>query len=292
MNDNYNFASSVIFTVFGLVGNSLEIFIFTRSKFRDVSMFHYLTVASFTSIINVLSIWPLNYQNFFKINQNRLNCKLFLFVNQIFGIFNSWILVLSSFDRCLSIKAPHFKQRNQLKYQLLAIMAVLIMSILINIPYAEYFDIQQVSNMTMCYTTNSNTFINFTIANSIVWAIIPFLLMIFSTCLIGFHSMPKKCTLNKSRKYVKLIIILDIYFLVCNLPSAIFNIVYSVLTLYNIKCVTTNEVLFTYIYNLCSFLNAFYYSFDFFVVLFCNKPFRSYVAAMCGLNCYKKSTNL
>ena len=288
---DFALASSIFFTFFGILGNSLEIYVFSTPKFREVSLFRYLLIAAITNIYNAINVWTTNYPSFFKIKTSAISCKIFFYLNNIFGEFGAWILVLSSFDRFLSIKYPHFKLRNKLRFQAFAMLIVLIVLMVVNIPTILYFKIIKVSNGTGCFTSPSSEALYINIALSTIWVVIPFILMILSTSLIAYQLLvAMKRTLRKDKKqfkktvkFVKLVLVLDLYFLFCCLPSAISLIVMSSLLLTNMSYVIKNSTTFYYLQDVCNFLNNIFFSFEFALLLIFNKIFRDHVFTMFGL---------
>ena len=287
----YTLASSIFFTVFGILGNSLEIYVFSTPKFREVSLFRYLLIAAITNIYNAINVWTTNYPSFFKIKTSAISCKIFFYLNNIFGEFGAWILVLSSFDRFLSIKYPHFKLRNKLRFQAFAMLIVLIVLMVVNIPTILYFKIIKVSNGTGCFTSPSSEALYINIALSTIWVVIPFILMILSTSLIAYQLLvAMKRTLRKDKKqfkktvkFVKLVLVLDLYFLICYLPSTILVFVTVFYLLNDISFVIDNLNTLTYATDVCNFLNNIFFCFEFALFLIFNKLFRDHVLTMFGL---------
>ena len=287
----YTLASSIFFTVFGILGNSLEIYVFSTPKFREVSLFRYLLVAAIVNIYNAINVWPTSYAALFEITSKRLNCILYLFLNNVFGEFGAWILVLSSFDRFLSIKYPHFKLRNELRFQAFAMLIVLIVLIIINIPMVLEYQIIDSSNTSICHTNPSSEALFINIALLIIWVVIPFILMILSTSLIAYQLLvAMKRTLRKDKKqfkktvkFVKLVLVLDLYFLICYLPSTILVFVTVFYLLNDISFVIDNLNTLTYATDVCNFLNNIFFCFEFALFLIFNKLFRDHVLTMFGL---------
>ena len=286
--NSFNFIADTIFTVVGVLGNLLKIYIFSRPMFLNVSMFRYLFIISITNILNILSVWPISFQDFFLISSNSLSCKLYLYLNETIGISGAWILVLSSFDRYLSIKHPHLKFRNKFKYQISSILSIVLIIGLINIPIIHYFDIRIAPNRTICFTNDFYTFIYVNVTTSFLWIILPFLIMIISSLLIIYTLIQLKKAFKKDKQYRKLIkfaqliVYLDFYFLACNLPGGILNISYSILVINDFNYVINNAATYNFFMTFTTVLNDFYFAFDFFVFLCCNKLFRKYFFSMCS----------
>jgi hypothetical protein len=52
------FICSIILTIVALIGNTWTCYIFTRKKFRKVSMFFYLAVSNISNLLLMLTVWP------------------------------------------------------------------------------------------------------------------------------------------------------------------------------------------------------------------------------------------
>ena len=74
--DIFILSSSTVLTIFGVIGNTLVLYILTQKEMRKVSMFRYLIAASFFDLVNCLTLWPYNYPKFFLMNSYLLSCKM------------------------------------------------------------------------------------------------------------------------------------------------------------------------------------------------------------------------
>ena len=225
----------MILTIIGLIGNPLVIYIFSRPKFLKVSMFRYLIAGTIADIVNLLANWSSVFPDAFLVNESSISCKLFYYFYYVPYQVCPWTLALSSADRFLSVKFPSkLKFRNNFNFQLTAIISIIVFISLVNIPIYWYHDLKVDVG---CVTTNNTIEIYLDILNALLGAILPFFVMAVSTSLIWYElSKRKKCLkLEKQARYkkdvqlIKTLCIMDIYFLVLNIPYCIYMIICDLL---------------------------------------------------------------
>lgn len=268
-----NFISTIILTVIGAIGNLLVIFVFTRPQFLKVSMFRYLIVATISNTINLLANWPSVYPDFFYVNKLSISCKIFYYFFYVPYQVSPWILSLTSIDRYLKVKYPTTLQfRNNFKYQLMAIIGIIVLISLINIPIYIYHDVEANNG---CLTTDNTVQVYLDILNALLGVIIPFVIMAVTTFLIGHELIKKKKNLKQENKkrferdlnLIKTLLIMDSYFLLLNLPYCIYMIACDLLNINAFDTLTLYIVcILTYIFSSC----------DFFIFIIFNKLFRNY----------------
>ena len=193
--DLINISTTIIFSVIGVIGNVLILHIFTRKEFLRKSMFRYLIVAALLDIINLILLWPYNYPDFFQVDTNLMSCKFIMYLSNFAYSANPWFILLSTFDRFLHVYYPHkFKFRNRLKFQLTQMIFITIFMLIINLPFYFYFDLSGPSNYTSCGYVEDIEVIGFTLDFyvSLEAVLVPFVLMLVSTTLIGYKLMTKK----------------------------------------------------------------------------------------------------
>ena len=289
------FSSSIILTVIGFIGNSLVLFIFTRKKFRNVVMFRYLIVVGVSDLINLVTMWPYSYPDFFKMSTNSISCKVIVYLTNIIYCATSWFSLLCSLDRFLSVYYPRsFSMRKKLRFQVWVIGIIGIIMIIINVPFYLYFGIVYSSNATDCGYIDDNIddniiYIGFfmDLYASLTAVFIPFFLMVLSTALIGWRLIMKKNILQenprkfqKDKRLVKILFSLDLFFLFCNLPASVLTVVadsYSI------------NYFGTFSYILVNNLTIVYNSLKFAVYFISNRLFREYfISTFC---CVRKTRN-
>ena len=286
--DIFILSSSTVLTAFGIIGNTLVLYILSQKEMRKVSIFRYLIAASVFDIMNCLTLWPYNYPNFFLMNTYSLSCKLQFYIANTFFAAGPWFILLSSLDRLIIVYYPYsLKFRKMFKFQALEMGTLLTVLMIINLPFYFYTDIIDADNDTYCGYVEETEFMSFylDLYAAFLDVLIPFLLMILSTGLICYRLMFKKTALPRNeRKYkkdkqlVKVLITIDAFFLTCNLPYYIFVVTVDALSI---------NYFGTFLYDALDALTVVYNAFDFFVFFFSNTLFRDHVYSLF----YRKSKN-
>ena len=73
--------SVICFFALGVIGNGINVFIFSQKRFRKESMFRYLLMCAVTNTLNLLVKFPTTfvYQDYFSVNTSGVSCKLTYF---------------------------------------------------------------------------------------------------------------------------------------------------------------------------------------------------------------------
>ena len=276
----------ILTTIIGFFGNLIVISIFSRPKFRQVSLFRYLIIASLSNLFSAILVGPIIFfQNIFFVNSISIICKLANFFFQFFSTVNAWVVVLGSIDRYLSIAYSKLQFRNQTKYQLLAISIIIISAVAVDVPFIFYKDVVAVANGTIfvCTATNAIFTIYVNIWHPFLATLIPFFLMLLTSILIAYQLIFKKVVhrknlrkLQKDKKYVKLILSLDLYFLITNLPNNILAVVYAFQALFKNDLSFYGTITFYFLASVSLYFYLIYPSFDIIVYYSCNKLFREH----------------
>ena len=186
--------------------NSLVIFILSRKYFFKVSLFRYLIIATKKDTLNFLFIWLANAPDFFKMNTYAIICKLYQYLSYIAYQLSVWIIVLSSIDRYLAVKySNRFNFRNEFKYQAGAILTILIVLMVVDIPFLLFYDIYEDGNQSFCGYNPAYISLGFymDLLNSFISTVVPFFVMISTIILIGRHLIKHKLKLQKNRNNLK-----------------------------------------------------------------------------------------
>ena len=287
----YDIIAATIITVIGVIGNTLVFYILSRPEFRNVSFFRYIIVETFFATAVVLFVWPYNLESLLSLNSDTLSCKLIQFIQYACYQFCSWIIVLSSVDRYMSVKYPtryHF--RNKIQYQTLALFICFCLIILTCVPYYKYYDVYIGSNnLTVCSTPDLFTGFYLDMANLFITVIIPFICMMLCTAAIAYHFFKSQLSLKSPKRfrqevqYIRILIRMNLLFLICNLPYCIQLIIFDVYALHQKTFYYS-----TFIYDITNNLTDSYCALNF-LVLFCfNKRFKDYFYKMIKL---KKRNN-
>ena len=144
----YIISSSGLLTIVGIIGNSIVLYIITRKGFIKETMFRYYIVVQVVDILGLIMIWFWYVPIFFGFGVSDLFCKIVEYILYIMYSFYSWVNLLTSTDRLLSVMYPHdFLIRKAFKFQALAVATLFIFSIMINVPN---FLFHSKSNFTFC----------------------------------------------------------------------------------------------------------------------------------------------
>ena len=79
--DLFHQVSSITISLVAIIGNSLIFYIFAKPEFKTQSFFRYLFFGTIFNTINALLIWPINYPDFFLINEILISCNLQQYIN-------------------------------------------------------------------------------------------------------------------------------------------------------------------------------------------------------------------
>ena len=283
---------SAILTIVALIGNSWTCYIFTREKFRKVSMFFYLAIGNIVNLLLMLTIWPVSLaKNMFKYNSLLFSCKFFSFITFFLSDLGPLVIALGSLDRLLSVKfSRRYQFRNKLKYQMLIVLIISAIITLLNVPLLFYLEIhsQNTTTSTCYYKLNFQYLATYMdIKTNIVSLFLPFVLMLISTILIAQYLIQNKKKLDSSRtkfkkeiRSVRVVVSVDLFYFLTNAPTLVKVIIFRALN------ITYTNIWVTLTLNL---LLAFYLSADFFIYFWCYKLFRDYVYFIFRCCCTKKT---
>lgn len=285
VSSTFYLTSSIVITTVGLIGNLLSLYILSKPQFRDISFFRYLIVTMANDIINLATWWPsiLPYQT----NTDSVSCKLVTFFGYLFYQFCPWIIVVSSIDRLLSVKYPaKFRFRTKLKYQAALLSVIFGVLVLLNVPFYSYFDIYSISDETTeCSTGDSHIQINLDFAVLLISTVIPFIIMVVCSSVIGRTLITNRARLLQNRKnyqkefqLINTMHAMNLFFLVCNLPFSIQQLVFDIMQIFNI----TSD-LQPLVYDITNTISFCKNAFGFFLYVSCNKLFRGYFFSI--INC-------
>ena len=290
--------------VLGTIGNIIKYIVFSRPKFRNnfFNLFRYLSITSSIVMLYVI----IDFMSYlFNMNLENVSypfCKSVLFIVYSMGGSTGWILVLISIDRTICI----FNINNKLITMFIksynsVIIVVVFLNLLYYIPMivSKEYNLKNETNSTIIFTCESND------ANSIVhWmdlfnsALIPFALMVFLTTftLIKLNKIRSKTNLNlnksiyktnnqnninsntnsnnnlnlrsKDLKFAFTSIILNLSFLILNLPIALYLLLSPYLDLVGTQ---TDDML----YVVTSFFYYMNFGINFYINLIVNSLFKN-----------------
>ena len=263
--------------VIGVIGNAFVLYILGHKQFIHEPIFRYLFLAT---VLDLINLWPELfgfYSNFFQIDTYSENCKWSSYIFSIIDSSIPWVMLMSSFERYLQVYYPNrLLFRNKFKYQVLLIFIITCCLIIINLPFYFYVDIVVSSNTTICSFVDYNPYIPFVLDLFFFFyeVLIPLVLMFTCTRLISkkliqnnlLHVNQSKY--DKNKHLVRMLLSMDLFFLICNLPAGIISCLADLLPNdYFDKLVLDLFDESTYIFHACDFLIYYY----------CNNLFRKFV---------------
>ena len=191
-----NLSVSTTLTTISILGNTIVLIVFSKPKFRKESTFRYLIVSTLGSTVKVLFIWPLAFPDFFMMNQVSLICKIMSYTSFVAGQWMPWINSLSSIDRYLAVRFPcKLKWRTLAKYQAIAVVAIFVSLLLLDLPFYFYVDIPL--NQTGCTTIDYEIGKLLSIWFTVITIVIPVTIMIIFTALTTRRLIKRKMNFNK-----------------------------------------------------------------------------------------------
>lgn len=228
----------------------------------------------------LVTMWFYTSPNIFQMTS--MSCKWSNYLSSLTYNYSGWIVTLSLIDRLVTVKSPtKFKSRNRFKFQTLALVIILSIIALFAIPFYIYFDIYSLSNQTKCTTNDPKIQFHVELSGALIGVLIPFFLMITISAMIGRCLIKKnknvqaRKNLKKEIRLIKVMIAFSVFFLICNLPYYIQELIHDGLSFYYPDLFISNYI-FSFIYNLTNQLCYTYNSSGFFVCLLTNNVFRNY----------------
>jgi free fatty acid receptor 3 len=270
-NEGFLFLINLLFGTLGLVLNTITAHILSLNQFKQTATFRYffsiLIFQKIQIIVSLISQINIKYGNFYI---SKYFCKISNYIFYSNNEFINLIIALNSIDRFLSVKYPiNFKFRKTYRFLFISIFLIFIFSALIYSPLLYFISsTDSSSNFTNCNFNDEKIVSWFSISNLIVSIIIPFLIMILMSCLVGYHLLKGKYeNLVREKKLFKILVSMDIYFFICHFPFSLNMILGSLSLLPNnsisvIILLDFGYILF-FIHNTCTFFVIFYTSIQF-----------------------------
>lgn len=232
-----NFYYPIILSVLATLGNSISFVIFSSSSFRKNPSGLVLKLKSLIDIGNVY-IGTLRFTYLAKTNTDLLNISQFLcftLITLVYSIdaFSSWLNVIISLDRMFMVFRPtmyHSLSRDFLRrLQKLATVISLILILAVNLgklTLIDYIPVWNGRNETIykCTALNQSVidWINF-----VIILMIPFAIMSLSSSMMIYYLATKPTKSNTKSKgavFIRTVLILDLCFLVFNLPRFVLQL--------------------------------------------------------------------
>ncbi len=186
----------------------------------------------------------------------------------------------------MSIKYPHrFSFRKSYKFQATILSILFLVSLTLYFPYYHFYDIIFLSyndnstNTATCMVVDPIASFWLDMLNLVFCALIPFLVMIISSGLIGYHLRFYRNNLKKDTRLFKILISMDIFFFICYFPYCIIVLIGDTVTFDDVNTYFTVYIAFIVSY----FLLYLYTSCSFIVHFISNIKFRNYFKEMIGI---------
>ena len=277
-------------TLIGLITNSISFYIFSRKRFQNTIFSTYFRFLLLFQTLNL--ILPINkmLEWNFLIYLNRIS-KFFCIFRYFYAFYNysnaSWILVVISFDRYLSISYPtKFLIRKKQSFQLFICLFIVLFNILYFFPSWFYY-IRETITISSSSTNSTNQTslkcvspgIWFDYMNIIQQTLISFILMLFFTLLSiknvfnsrknvsTVHTRRRRIntlTMSKDMKFAISSITINLSFLLMRLPDFLITMISDYTNLFinhqNLFIIIQSCAYFLIYSNLCSTFFTNYFS--------------------------------
>ncbi|CAF1498121.1 unnamed protein product [Didymodactylos carnosus] len=162
--------------IFGMIGNTLNIIIFTRPLLRSNSCAHYFLVASCDNLLTIfLYFIPDLLSKVYGIdatNYSTILCKLRDYSNNLFLDFSSYCLVLAAVDRwCASSRKPKQREFCQVKIARRMIVGLIVLLVLAYLHMPFFHTVDQ--SLKLCIISDTVYLRFFTIFSTTVFTVMP-----------------------------------------------------------------------------------------------------------------------
>jgi hypothetical protein len=270
------------FCLIGFIGNLLALIVFSRKKFQNTIFSTYFRILCSIDCLVLLNridyiLWKneINTFRFFSV----VTCKLEIYISYLLPASSTWILLLISLDRLISIVKPSkFLFRKKIKYQLLACLALFAYNLLFFIPVFIFVEYKTSNNETKPICINKYPIINaLDIFSSILIPFISMLLCSIFTVVTIFKSRKSLSTSNNIQKMKDIrfsitTIGLNLSFFILTIPLDVFII---------LKLLINFDSNFDFVV-IFSFLFYSNYGLIFYVTILININFRNEFLNLCS----------
>jgi len=236
--------------LFGLLGNVLSMLTWSRGRHRNTSTAALLTALAVMDTLVLampaLEYWVLHVLNIWIRRSNIYACKVFGFASYFCPTSSSWIIVLVTAERLVSIWFPIRVRRvcTRTKMCLCMLLVWLVVAAVYSpfIVEAELF-VESDLNVTTCDLDKNGTFFIHFYA-PLMWVdlcllfMIPFILIVIANALILYKILKSRRVFVRQCEYKSYrtrvanaftirAIVLSIFFLICLLPVSTYEVYYA-----------------------------------------------------------------
>ena len=270
----FTLVSSSILTILSFIGNSLVIYILTRTEFRNIALFRFLTASAVFDIIATMFVWMIIFQETFGINKTDLNCQIFIYFSDVTLTTSIWIVAYTGIDRVMSVKFPKkYLFRNKFTFQIFIVSIIFFGKLLVNIKnfYTNGLVLISQTNKTVCTRTNYelnvySDLIGF-IYNQLVPTLVTTITIIATFYYLSVLKKKLKKEQKKERQFLTAFLSISLFYIITQVPFYIY-IIYC-----DFSNTNATQSLF---FNILLFLTNIYGTFGCLVLYFSNSLFRKH----------------
>ena len=273
---------SSAFGLTGLVVNLISIHIYNQKEFKTQPTTLYLIFSCILNIIISFLLPPLVIPSI--VSYGIISCKIYFTLSTILQIYKPWILVFCSIDRLLTVVVPYkFKLKNQLKFQLRAIILLLVIGFLLGLPIAFFYepDISSYENKTVgCPQESLLKYkwvkIYIEAFYQIIASALPFIIMLVSSVVTawklyknksGLKSKLNRRDMRREIQYGVSLVTMDVSFLVLRFPLMAFLILADN---------PNHSIIYKIDYSILVLVSGVHLFSPIFIFIFLNKIYRKY----------------
>ena len=225
---------------FGIGGNILALIIFSRKKFHNTIFsiyFRFLCLFDTFAILFAIDDFISYHFNIYLKGISSFSCKFLMYLSYITPSVSTWMLVIISIDRVISIVKPsRLLIRKRVEFQIIICICVLLFNLIyyIQLLFSNISSeiIEDNSNQTeiWCFVITEHYNMIFDWIDLFYSTVIPFIFMLISTIitLTFIFKSRKKVTISKNLikdiKFAITSIFLNLLFLILNFPLQFYYI--------------------------------------------------------------------
>lgn len=239
-----NFYYPIVLSIMVTVGNTISLVVFSTRTFKNNASCFFIKIKLINDVFNVyVGTWRYVYVAVTDIdlkNVSSIWCHSIMFCVYYIDPCSSWLNVFTSLDRLILVLRPsfygnlsHVKFRNFQIFLVACMYSILGIIIFSARLISQRFFVNvkfQIDNSTIiigkCSTMNQTA----DLVNLIVTILLPFVIMITSSLIMGFVLIRSKLKMTnknniskKSWTFIKTIVLFDFLFFVFNLPRFMLN---------------------------------------------------------------------
>ena len=176
----FNRYLGIVIFVFGLFGNTLNIFVLLHRSLRSnpcAWLFLVSSIANSIGILSGLTSRPLSSWSMDLTNTNQFICKLRIFILFTSITCGSWLIMLATFDRWLSSNTDiNKRRRSTLKNAQRGAIVTCVSSIIIEVQHIYCVEANLVNTPLRCYSKNMLCAIVSDLCHALITILAPLLL--------------------------------------------------------------------------------------------------------------------